>query len=328
MGTSSAYEEFNARVRQDSVVRGDTYLNAPLYYLLTGRKGAWVHEGYGAVLVVCKHPNVPDRLLVFPEIGAPDRKDKGRLTASILANLTPPSGGVQLARYNDDDMQAVRDALSCRNDRTPDSIEVMTEDVLDWRYPVHVLDTNRVALLHGGAFIKIRNKCHQVESRVDTIALDDPRALRTMRAALKYWEGSVMMREGTQDSDVSYYTTLFTMIETWPHLFGGHVYMEGKRPVGFTVHDKAFKGTANLLANLCDASITGMADYQVVHTCRALAASGVSGLNFGGSETASLDAFKRKFSPKESFNIASGAVNYAPRQDINIRSSVLVPELA
>jgi len=34
VGTSSAYEEFNARVRQDSVARGDTYLNAPLYYLL------------------------------------------------------------------------------------------------------------------------------------------------------------------------------------------------------------------------------------------------------------------------------------------------------
>lgn len=328
MGNGLAYEQFNARIRQDSAVRGDTYLNAPLYYLLTGRKGAWIHEGYDAVLVVCKHPNVADRLLVFPEIGAPDRKDRGLLTASVLSQMTPPAGGVQLARFTTEEFEYLRQALGQRNDHNLDRIEPIAEGVLDWRYPVHVLDTQRVSALSGGTFAKIRNKCHQVEGKVEAIGLDDPRALRAMKAAVKYWEGSMLTRDGAEDTDTSYYETMFGMIEKWPDLFGGHVYLQGKRPVGFTVYDKAFNGTANLLANLCDASITGMADYQVVHTCRALAAQGVTGLNFGGSETESLDAFKRKFSPKESFNIASGAVHYAPRHDINVRSLTLVPEPA
>lgn len=328
MGTSFAYEQFNARVRQDSVARGDTYLNAPLYYLLTGRKGAWVHEGYGAVLVVCCHPNVPDRLLVFPEIGNADRRDKGRLTASVLAQITPPAGGVQLARFTAEEFEQVRQALGQRNDHTPDHIELITEEVLDWRYPVHILDTKSVSALAGSAYAKIRNKCNQVEGKVEAISLDDPRALRAMKSALKYWEGSMLFREGAEDTDMSYYTTMFSLIERWPEMFGGHVFLQGNRPVGFTVYDNAFKGTSNLLANLCDASITGMADYQIVHTCRSLSARGVTGLNFGGSETASLDAFKRKFNPRESFNIASGAVHYASRTDINVRSAVLVPHMA
>lgn len=328
MGTSLLIEQFNARVRHDSVARGDTYLNAPLYYLLTGRKGAWIHEGYDAVLVVCRHPNVADRLLVFPEIGASGRKDKGRLTASVLSQITPPAGGVQLARFTAEEFEHVRAALAQRNDNTPNRIETITEEVMDWRYPVHVLDTKRVSALAGRAFARIRNKCHQVEDKVETIGLDDPRALRAMKAALKYWEGSMLVRDGAEDTDHSYYETMFGMIAQWPEMFGGYVYLQGRRPLGFTVHDKAFKGTANLLANLCDASLTGMADYQVVHTCRTLAAQGVTGLNFGGSETESLDAFKRKFSPKESFNIASGAVHYAPRRDINVRSLTLVPEMA
>lgn len=328
MGSGLLIEQFNARVRQDSVARGDTYLNAPLYYLLTGRKGAWVHEGYNAVLVVCRHPHVADRLMVFPEIGAADRKDKGCLTASVLAQIVPPAGGVQLARFTREDMEAVRAALTQRNDKTPEYIETVTEDILDWRYPVHILDTRYVSDLKGAAFAKIRNKCHQVEDKVDVIDLSDPRALRAMKAALKYWEGSMLAREGAEDIDMSYYNALFKTIEECPAYFGGHVFLMGRRPAGFTVYDRAFNGTANLLANLCDASIAGMADYQVVHTCRSLRAQGVTGLNFGGSETKSLDDFKRKFGPKESFNIASGAVHYAPRRDVNIRSSILVPEMA
>lgn len=328
MGTGFTYERFNACVRQPEAARGDSYLNAPLYYLLTGRKGAWIHEGYGAMLVVCKHPHIADRLMVFPEIGPDDRSDKGRLMISVLSNLTPPAGGVQLARFTDADLDLVHKALAERNDSTLDSIQKIAEDSMDWRYPVHILDTKYVAALEGAAFTKIRNKCRQVEGEITTLTLDNPLSLRAMKAALKYWEGSRLYREEDEDTDLSFYGTLFSMIERWPERFGGCVFMQGKRPLGFTVYDQPFMGTANLLANLCDASITGLADYQVVTTCRQLASAGVAGLNFGGSETAGLDAFKRKFSPKQSFNIASGAVHYAARQDINIRSALLIPEMA
>lgn len=327
MGTGLSFEQFNRCVRRPEAARGDSYLNAPYYYLLTGRKGAWVHEGYGAVLVVCKHPHIPDRLLVFPEIGPEDRADKGKLTVSVLSGLTPPSGGVQLARFTDEDMARVKEALAGKNDSHLESIQKIAEDSLDWRYPVHVLDTEYVAKLEGGSFAKIRNKCRQVEGEITFMTLDDPRALRAMKATLKYWEGNRLYREEGDDTDTSFYDTVFAMIEKSPLQFGGCVFMQGKRPVGFTVYDRPFMGTSNLLANLCDAAITGLADYQIVTTCRQLALDGVTRLNFGGSETEGLDAFKRKFNPRESFNLASGAVQYGARTDMNVRSSILIPDM-
>lgn len=320
MGTEFSYEYFNRVVRQPAFARDDTYLNSPLYYVLTGRKGVWVHEGFGAVMVVCAHPHVADRLLVFPEIG----NAGGRLAASVLGDMDVPAGGVQLARFNDADLKTLRDALGQQNFSRVDSIDPMAEPVLDWAYPVHILDTGRVAMLDGPDFTKIRNKIRKVEGDITTIPLDDPTAMRAMRAAHKYWEGSMVFRNLGQEDDLSeFYLTLFNLIKQNPGLFRGHVYMQKNRPVGFTVLDQPFNATSNLLASLGDASITGLADYQIVTTCRSLAGDGVRFMNFGGSESQSLDLFKRKFMPVQSIIAQSAEIVYAPRQNMHVRSGML-----
>ncbi len=323
VGTDFTYEQFNALVRQPAVMREDSYLNAPLYYILTGRKGVWVHEGYGAVMVVCRHPHIKDRLLVFPEIGHAE----GKLVASVLSGLEPPPGGVQLARFTTDDLESLKEALSQQNSKNRvDHITISEETILDWRYPVHLLDTARVAAMEGKGFTKIRNKCRKVEGAIEVLDLQDPLALRAMRAAHKYWEGSMFLRDQdeVEESD-GYYTTLFAMIEEWPDLFNGLVFMQGKRPVGFTVYDTPFMKQTNLLANLSDATVAGLADYQIVETCRAMEAKGIISMNFGGSETESLDLFKRKFMPSKSLTLLSAEVFYDSRHDRNVRSGTLMP---
>jgi hypothetical protein len=321
VGTGFTYEQFNALVRQPAVAREDSYLNAPLYYILTGRKGIWVHEGYGAIMVVCRHPHIEDRLLVFPEVGHAE----GKLAASVLSGLEPPPGGVQLARFTAYDLESLKDALSQQNSSSRiDSIKVVQEESLDWRYPAHMLDTARVARVEGNEFAKIRNKCRKTEGATEILDLQDPAALRAMRAAHKYWEGSMVLRNQDGSDSNGYYMTLFAMIEEWPHLFNGLVFMQGKRPVGFTVCDAPFMKKVNLLANLSDATVAGLADYQIVATCRAMSAKGVIALNFGGSETESLDLFKRKFMPVKSLELLSADVLYAPRQDMNVRAGAVI----
>ncbi len=318
------YETFNTLLRKPGVARDDTYLNAPLYYMLTGRGNVRIHEGYGAVMAVCPHPHLRDRLLVFPEIGP----GRGRLAASVLSELNVPEGGVQLARFGDTDLAALKDALSMRNSNRIDTVARIEESHLDWRYPVHLLDTALVSAMDGSAFLKIRNKCRKVESDVDIQDLSAPGAMKAMRAAQKYWEGSMMMR-GHDAEDISgYYATLFAIVSEWPHLFGGLVFLQGRRPVGFTLYDTPFNGTANLLANLSDASVAGLADHQVVSTCRALAARGVGSLNFGGSETESLDLFKRKFMPHKTVTIFSAEPRYAAQRDMHVRSGMLQASFA
>ncbi|HEY8189972.1 MAG TPA: hypothetical protein VIF12_04760 [Micavibrio sp.] len=320
MGTGFTYEQFNALVRQPAVAREDSYLNAPLYYILTGRKGIWVHEGYGSAMAVCRHPHIDDRLLVFPEVGHAE----GKLAASVLSGLELPPGGVQLARFTAYNLESLKDALSQQNSSRIDSIKVIQEEILDWRYPAHMLDTARVARVEGHEFAKIRNKCRKVKSTTEILDLQDPAALRAMRAAHKYWEGSMVLRDRDGSDSNGYYTTLFAMIEEWPHLFNGLVFMQGKRPLGFTVCDTPFMKKANLLANLSDATVAGLADYQVVATCRTMAAKGVIALNFGGSETESLDLFKRKFVPSASIELMSADIIYHAGKDGNVRSGALL----
>ncbi len=319
MESGYLYETFNTLLRRPGMARDDTYLNAPLYYMLTGRGNVRIHEGYGAVMAVCPHPQIRDRLLVFPEIGP----GRGRLAASVLSELEPPEKGLQLARFTEADLAALKDALSMRNGGWIDSIVRIEETTLDWRYPVHLLNTHLVGAMEGGAFLKIRNKCRQVENVTEIHDLRSAGALRTMRAAQRYWEGSMMMRGHETDGVCGYYATLFAMIAEWPHLFDGLIFLQGKRPVGFTVYDTPFGNTVNLLANLSDASITGLADYQIVSTCRALAASGVASLNFGGSETESLDLFKRKFMPHKTVTLLSAEPRYIQQRDMHVRCGSL-----
>lgn len=318
-----SFERFNAVIRQQSVAKCDTYLNAPLYYALTGRHGIWIYEGYGALLVVCRHPHIPDRLLVFPEIGVNDAHAQGKLTASVISDLDVPAGGVQLARFNDQDLAHLREALSQKNNARVSHIDVIPENTMDWRFAVHILNTEKVARLQGHAFMKIRNKIRKVQDQTEILRLGDPGAVRAMRAAHKYWEGSLMMRDIDGGDTSGFYKSLFTMIEEWPELFNGLVFIQGKRPVGFTVYDTPFMQTANLLANLSDAAIAGLADFQIVETCKAMAADGILRMNFGGSETETLDLFKRKFVPEKSLDLRSAEVFYANSYDREVKSSML-----
>lgn len=319
MQSDFAFERFNLFIRQEDSARRDTYLNAPLYYALTGRHGIWVYEGYNALMVVCRHPHVEDRLLAFPEIGAAD----GKLMASVLADLTPPAGGVQLARFSAEDLAQLREALSQKNYNPVSQIEICEEKIMDWRYPAHILDTRKVSLLKGRDFMKIRNKIRKVEGQTEILPLHHPDAIRAIRAAHKYWEGSLMMRDIEAADSSGFYKGLFAMVDEWPELFHGLVFVQGKRPVGFTVYDTPFMQTSNLLANLSDAAIAGLADFQIVETCRAMQAQDISFLNFGGSETETLDLFKQKFMPVQSLDLLSAEVIYAPQRDMQVKSGPL-----
>ena len=103
-----SFEFLKAELSGEQKARVDSYLNSPLYYLLTGRKGARLYKNHHSAVVVCAHPHIQDRLLVFPEIGKADYE----LTASVLNMLNPPKNGVQLARYSEEEIKALQQRLS------------------------------------------------------------------------------------------------------------------------------------------------------------------------------------------------------------------------
>ncbi|MFJ5828302.1 phosphatidylglycerol lysyltransferase domain-containing protein [Streptomyces sp. NPDC093089] len=300
------YEDFKALLTDFGAAHIDSYVNAPLYYLLTGRRGAWVYRSRDACVVTCCHPHLDDCIMVFPEVGAdPDH----RLTASVLRQLGASETDVRLVRYTAEDLEKLTARLAA--DGEPITVEVVPEDVMDWRYPVRVLDTARVSALEGSTFVKIRNKYKRAADGLTVTPLRDIDTLRALRAALRFWEGTMILERKDTIGMSEFYDELFKVIEMQPDCVDGLFFQQGRRPVGFSVWEALDGKTANLYVNLCDSTVIGLSDFQLVNSCRHLAENGYSLLNMGGSELESLDSFKSKYGPAQSIDLLSAKVTYS-----------------
>lgn len=298
----------------------DSYLQSPLYYLITGRKGAQLYKNHNAALVVCQHPHSEDRLMVFPEVGKADYE----LTASVLNMLTPPKNGIQLARYHHDDIRSLREQLAKPDYSTVSGISIIEEDILDWRYPMHIVACNRVGQMQGSKFQKTRNKFRQAAQSITSVELNHQNSLRFMRAALKFWEGNMIANRKDTDDMSSFYEEFFKIAEQYPNTYEGLVFMQGRKPVGLSVWEELSSSIANSFVHISDTTIGGLSDFQLVSTCRMLHARGVRHLNLGGSETHSLNAFKQKYQPVKSAKLLSANVTYVQAANTNIQVHQIV----
>jgi hypothetical protein len=285
----------------------DTFLDSALYYCLTGRRGGWLYRSPWSSFVVCVHPHVPDRLLVFPEIGA---RGDYHLTAQVLSTIDRPNNGIQLARYSLDQLASLGKQLTKLG---PLSLEitVVPETFMDWRYPIHILDTRRVSALCGSTFMKVRNKIRRAASRgIVVTSLHAQKMISAMESALLLWKRGMGLRNIDTGGMFEFYEELLLAVQNDRFEVRGLCFSEAGRPVGFSVWDGPFRGVANLLVNIADVSITGLSDLQMVSTCKRLHNEGIAHLNVGGSELESLDKFKAKFSPVTTIPALSALLVY------------------
>jgi len=284
----------------------DSYIASPLYFKLTGRKGAWSYTSPDSQVIVTRHPHIVNTLMVFPEVGLRHYN----LTACVLKKLIKSQHDIQLCRYTSDDLKRLDSALNALDYNLIHSIEIIEEDIMDWKYPLHILDIPSLAQLHGNRFEKIRNKYNAAKKIIKAISLEKQSAVKKMRGALKFWEGNMIIADKETDDMSDFYHQFFRIIDRYNGPFEGMMFYEGNCPVGFSVWEKISKDTANSFINLGDTSIKGLSDFQIVETCRHLNMQGIKYLNVGGSETESLDAYKRKFKPCKSIQLYSAKVNY------------------
>ncbi len=297
------FKSLKTHITVPSHQREDSFINSIAYYMLTGRRGAWVCENQTAKAVVCRHPNMKDRLLIFPEIGHGD----GSLIADIIRTLDLSKQSAQLARFTDQEVAAVQSHL---HKNSSINITLVKETQLDWYYPVHILDTAQVSHLNGPNFRNIRQKLRKIdELNVHMIGLNDEAAMRYLYACTKYWEGNqILYNSRYQTGDSAFYQTLFSLINTHPDLFDGFIIRYGNRVGGFSIWDQTTTDTTNLIANLVDIHISGLSEYQLVMTCRLLHEKGIQFLNRGGSERVGLHNFKQKFAPVKTIDLVSALV--------------------
>lgn len=286
----------------------DSYCLSPAYYLLTGREGLHVRDDGRRALVVCAHPNSEDELLVFPPVGP--GPDDHELLIDSVRRLIEAGCEPRLARFTS--VQARRLADVCR-EWDPHPVE---EDLLDWRYPVRVLSTDEVLTRNGGRFERLRQRLRKIDrDRVLVSELDATSRRNEIEELATKWASRGRGQMLTPDQFLAPVRRLLELVSNPASPVTGQLLLEKSTGalLGYGVWEPPVRPDlpANQFAAVCDHSVAGLSELQIVLMCERLHADGIREMSLGGSETRSLDRFKRKFGPSRSLEVFSLRVNSA-----------------
>lgn len=275
----------------------DSMAHSAAYFLHTGRRGLYLVKRKEKCALVALHPNLDGSALVLPA-GACEAPELWRELCSRIAS----SGRkVTLARIPESLGNAVNSA---------DCFLPVAEDKLDWRYPVTILDTERVAKAEGSAFSNFRNKFRQADRSGPISILDQhsPRYADLEVSVLKMitrWAETVSMTknfpvEHLISSNVAAYNTgrlgLSNLV--------CRLYTASDVVVGMCMTELTRRGTtANGIAMCVDRERNGCSEYMYWKESQNLFDSGFQRYNTNGSETQSLDWFRSKLQPTARINL-------------------------
>lgn len=279
----------------------DSYLTSPMYYAFTGRRGLWTYQKDDAFILICEHPNVDGQILIFPQLLKADTD----LIADLLTVMPKPPAGMRIARAKQDETGEQSDIHS---DSRHVALIRCEENVLDWKYPVRILSTDDVASLSGHKFMKVRNHIRQLQKRsVEVLPFDAISHSRALERLLHRWANYNATNREEYNLLYAPYENLFSQsIEKPPGLAGLMTFVNGEmEAVSLWDISNHQRPTANVYVNFCNTEIRGLSEFSMVKCCETLRDEGIRFLNLGGSETESLDSYKKKFDPAFSIDLCS-----------------------
>ena len=284
----------------------DPYAGSAAYHGMTGRRGLWIAAQDGAFMLIAKHPAKPDKLLLYPPVG----EHWHRIAGLVLRDVAALPGGFQFARVP---YSEVKYAMVFAAGVAPRTEQTQAhEDALDWRYPVHVLDTAAVAAHSGSAFRDFRKNVGRVDAaRVRIEPLYPERHRGAVQAIARAWVTTKGEHDpAALDALLEPYRRLLDLMADLP--IKGRLYCLDGRPAGFAIWEETdrARGIANSLADLTDRQTKGMSEFVYADMCNAIRQSGFDAVCIGGSEERGLDAFKRKMQPVRSVQLTS--LHYRP----------------
>lgn len=275
----------------------DPYARSASYYAMTGRKGLWLYGTDATGLLIVRHPNLDSTMLAFPPFGP----DAIPLLAALNVDDRFADHTLLLGRVTDRHLAHWRAASLALEDR------VIEETILDWRYPCHSLDTRLVSDHQGHAFKDFRKNVSRARrAGVTTRGVNPLMDGHTLRALLSSWADSHGPIQSHAENDNHSLTSaalkVIGMAERGETRLAGVIAFQKQNPVGFMLWEETdpARGIANGLANVALPGIKGATETTYLAMCETLLRKGFNEVCIGGSETASLDAFKRKLCPTNS----------------------------
>lgn len=277
----------------------DSYICSPGYYNFTGRKGARIHtDGTNLMCVVAKHPNIDNVQLIFPSICAdPEKGDEHLL--SVVPSLLDQNQNVRIARLSD---AATRRLLAKSEGNETFTLQEVPEDVLDWKYPIYVLNTDDVLKRVGGGFEQIRQRLRKLDrNELQIEPLDPTKSVNELLSFIQTWAASLKRTHPYHLHDlIQPSRAILDIFQTHPKKFSGQVIRMSGAIVSFALWEiPLIDGMpANEFAVASCHRIKGLSEWQIVTMCEQLNETGIRQVNIGGSEVIGLDRFKRKFNPE------------------------------
>ncbi len=291
-------ETFNAHAG----VRADSYSTSLPYYLLTGRKDLRFFTDGASVVPVCIHPNDDNVVLVFPELPG-ITEFTAKTLESLLTFSEFQDKEVRLARYAEQDIQNLQEVLK----DFPLLVQPMEEKLLDWLYPIHILDTEKVVQRAGKIYEPLRNKVNKAEKYIDYIGISNlPDISNVIIEAAEKWASMKTAIAEEKQQLIAPYRYIAHLMQANPDMFDGFITFDKSNIIGFCLWETPQGNTANGLVSLCmpqlkpDGSLGWYPGQSEAHTaiaCNILSEKGIKYYNVGGSETEGLDLHKRKSNP-------------------------------
>jgi hypothetical protein len=274
----------------------ESYCLSPAYFEYTGRRGIWMSQSESSLVVFCRHPNDDRKILIFPEIS---REGSYELTNNLIANADFNKYGLQLSRFTDEQHKNFLSFMATRSKRHI-KINCMPETRLDWGYPVNILSTSALTVRNTSGFTQLRQRLRKIDAGalyVQTIDISSHR--QGIRDLLAKWASKYKHVGYSLNDLISPSQKLFTILENNLKFFGGQViFIDGVIESFCLWENPVLPGLpANALAMISSHDRKGLSEWQIVLMCEQLNAEAVPLVNIGGSETLTLDRFKRKFAP-------------------------------
>jgi hypothetical protein len=266
----------------------------PGYFMITGRHGLYLineHDGY---FPVCQHPNLGERLLVFPPVGSANSIN------DYLHKLEPwPRNGVQLARIPIEEQESILHELKEEWD-----IRYNQENILDWgTYPVRGLPVKEIALREGKQYKNHRRKYNHASKKVERLEIIenwDSEKDEKVEKFLFHWAQKKYTHGGGFSLD-DYIAPYLKIISTHANHNIRSVCLLFENSLddimGMVIFE-VFNGIASAYMNIAIDEVPYFSAYVLMRTCEFLYEEKLAKvLCLGGSEQAGLDKFKSDLQP-------------------------------
>jgi hypothetical protein len=299
----------------DQHASDDTYRTSPAYYALTGRRGLWTLTQDGTTVPFCWHPNISGEVLVFPPIGC---NDLTPLLHGIPDLPTPPLGRFRLARFPPTTAADIVAKINATHTYRKCVTRIEEENVLDWKYPVHILSTERVAGHQGILMRRVRYALNRGRAHSPIVSnFDDESATSIAQALTKQWVAENAQNEDEGKLLLEPHQALLAMLSAPALRLQGRTYYVNGRLAGYAIWEAPAPGnkTANFLGCVSLREYNGLSTFIKVDVCDLLFNNNILFVNVGGSEMKGLDLHKRQFRPVLSIPICSMVVSCALRPD-------------